>query len=198
MNSVSAPASPVPYVRKITPKTVSPYLGIDLLTLPRPVQPRVLYDLYGMVFSAVIKPDRSGQGRADSIQFKGQFEAINPATGEVICESGVAYIPVMDAILFSALESAKKRDDKAEIALAIRIGLTTAPIGKVSATGYEFDVQKLLSSEHKEDSALERLKALVRQQVPTLPRGAPNMGGVPVADAPAADAVPSGARRASK
>lgn len=172
-------ASVVPYVRKITPKTIAEILKIDLLNLQRPVQPRVLYDLFGTVFAASIKPDKSGT-KQDSIQFRGEFQAVNAETGEALADSGIMYIPVMDAVLYTALNTALERDKKSRIAVALRVSLKTAPKDKPSMTGYEFDVQRLIPNDHSEDDPIARLKALARQHQAALaaPTGAVQNGGV--------------------
>ncbi len=163
----SAPAAAVPFERKITPKSVSKYLGIDLLQLQRPVQGRNLYDLFGLVHAVVIKPDRSGT-KADSVQFKGEFQAVNSDTGEVLCESGVMFVPVMDSVLYSAVKNAQEVDPKARIAVALRVAIKPAPSDKPSMTGYEFDVQRLVPQEHNDESPIERLKKLAKASRPAL------------------------------
>lgn len=158
----SAPSTLVPFIRKITPKAVTELQGINLLQLPRPVVPRNLYDLFGLVHAVTIKADRSGT-KADSVQFKGEFQAVNSETGEVICDSGVFFIPVMDSVLYAAVKNAQDVDDKARVAVALRVAIRTAPADKPSMTGYEFDVQRLIPQTHAEDSPIERLKKLARQ-----------------------------------
>lgn len=162
-------ARSIPWVRKITPKSIGEKLGLDLLNLPRPVEPRVLYDLFGTIVSCQVKPDRSGQGRADSVQFEGEFQAADPQTGEAIAESAKMFVPVMDRALQVALLNAKEHDPKARIAIGLRIAIVTAPKDKPSATGYEFDVQRIIPQEKRPEDPIEQLKALARQHAPALP-----------------------------
>lgn len=166
--NAATPATVIPWERKITPKAVAIRLGIDLLNLPRPVQPRVLYDLFGTIYAGVIKPDRSGT-KPDSVQFKGEFQAANPETGEAICESSVAFVPVMESALYSVLQNALARDPKSRIAIALRVEIVTAPADKPSMTGYVFNVQRLVPQEKSPADPIEQLKALARQHAPALP-----------------------------
>jgi len=158
--------SVVPYLRKITPKTVCEKLGIDLLNLQRPVEPRVLYDLFGTVTRSALKTDKTGE-KQPSIQFSGRFQAVSP-DGEVF-DSGVAYIPIMDNVLDAALKEAQSRDPKAQIGIALRVAIVTAPSGKPSATGYEFDVQRLIPTEQSADDPIMRLRAEAAKHAPALP-----------------------------
>lgn len=176
----SALSSVVPFVRKITPKSVSELLGINLLQLQRPVVGRVLYDLFGTVFAATVKPDKSGT-KQDSVQFKGEFQAANPETGEAICDSGVFFIPVMDGVLYTAIRNAQDLDPKARIGIALRVAIRPAPADKPSMTGYEFDVQRLIPHDPSKDDPIARLKALARESrlVLTAPATSPAAGAAP-------------------
>jgi len=181
MNSASA--SVIPFVRKITPKAVAELMGINLLQLQRPVAPRALYDLWGTVMAAVIKQDKTGT-KQDSVQFKGQFQATHCDTGEIICDSGVCFIPVMDSVLYTALKNAQEADSKARIAIAFRVGMRTAPADKPSMTGYEWDVQRLIPQTESKDDPIARLKALAGQY------GVRTLSGPPASD-PGSDAAVS-------
>lgn len=178
----SAPAAVIPFVRKITPKSVSEILKLNLLQLPRPVVGRNLYDLFGLVIGATIKPDRSGT-KADSVQFKGQFQAVDCETGEVLCESGIMYIPIMDSVLYSSIRDALEKDPKARIAIAFRIALKTAPADKPSMTGYEFDVQRLIPQAHTPDDPISQLKALAKSTQLALAAPPAPLQQIPAGDA---------------
>lgn len=185
-----------PFVRKITPKSVSEILGINLLQLQRPVQPRNLYDLVGIVMGATIKADKSGT-KADSVQFRGEFNALDCETGQILCESGVMYVPVMDSVLYTTVRTALAADPKAQIAVALRVAIKTAPADKPSMTGYEFDVQRIIPQNHQEDTPMQRLRQLARQNAVALP--APGtvprpVGGIASSGAGAGAEDPSEAR----
>lgn len=158
----TAVARSIPWVGKITPKSIAEKLGIDLLNLQRPVESRVLYDLFGTIVSCKVIPDRSGQGRADSVRFEGEFQAADPETGEAIAESARTFIPIMDKALQSALLNGKEHDPKARVAIGLRVAIVTAPKDKPSATGYEFDVQRIIPQERRPEDPIEQLKALAR------------------------------------
>lgn len=190
----SAPVAVVPFVRRLVPKAVAEILGINLMTLQRPVQGRDLYDLYGVVHGATIKKDKSGT-KQDSVQFRGQFQAVDCFTGEVLCESGVAFIPVMDSVLYSAITNALETDSKAQIAIAFRVAYKTAPTDKPSITGYEWDVQRLIPQDHKEDSPIERLKALAKTHRSALAAPKPTANEVLEKPMPAEEKPKAAARK---
>lgn len=162
MNSVPVSSSVVPFIRKITPKAIAELKGINLLALPRPVRPQTLYDLFGTVFAATVKEDKTGVKPA-SVQFKGEFQAADPETGEALADSGVFFIPVMDSVLYTALKNAQDMDPKARIAVALRVSIKTAPADKPSMTGYEFDVQRLIPTVEHKDDPIARLKAMAKE-----------------------------------
>lgn len=146
------------FLKKITPATVTKEVGIDLLSLPRPVEARVLYDLYG-----IISRYKTGNSTLGAwLRFTGQFEAVTP-DGEVFSSSG-AHIPVLEDLLHSQLLMAQQADPKATLQVAIRVGIKAAPKGKPSATGYEFDVQPLMQSSENNPVAL--LRAQVEKDMP--------------------------------
>lgn len=154
------------FLKKITAKTVTDALGIDLLNLPRPVAPRHIYDLYGVIRDATLMPDKSGQGRKDSIRFRGRFQAVTQESMEF--DSPVTYIPGgMDEVLFDVLTTARTSNPEAVIHIALSIGIKTAAPGKPSMTGYEFDVQRITAQEAPQpDDPIQRLReqaAIVRQ-----------------------------------
>jgi hypothetical protein len=141
------------FLRKITPKTVTAEVGIDLLSLNRPVQARELYKLYCRIQRTKMTTTTLGE----SMGFLGDFRAVTPEGKRFM--SGKAYIPVMDSILYSSLADAQDPetgDPKAVLQVAISIGIKPAPVGKPSMTGYEFDVQ--IISQPSEDDPLERLE----------------------------------------
>lgn len=162
MNASPAVASVIPYLRRITAKSVAELRGIKLLELPRPVKAQDLFDLVGTVFSSKVMPDRTGT-KNDSVRFSGEFQACNIDTGEVYAESGICYIPVMEAVLHTTVQNAIAADPKARLALALRISIKPAPSDKPSATGYEFDVQRLIPTERKQDDPITQLKNMAKQ-----------------------------------
>ena len=175
------------FLRKITPKTVSEKSGINLLELPRPVQPQKLYDLFGVVTGAALKPGKDGM--APSIQFKGRFQAVTP--DGLVFDAGVAFIPVMDSILYATVLDAQKEDAKAQVHIALSIGIVTAPSGKPSATGYEFDVQRLIAQEQSPTDPIAMLRAKAAEQAKQLagPAAGTPAGGNAVAAASATAAA---------
>lgn len=167
----TARATPTPFLRKITPKTVCDARGIDLLSLPRPVKPQVLYDLYGEIRSHNIKPDKSNLGRGDSINFVGRFKAEAPPDADGVVEcwlSGSTYIPVLDEIILQELQAIHAQAEKDEITapallIALRVAIKTAPTGKASATGYEYDVQRLMEAPPHQNDPIEIMRSTVQQ-----------------------------------
>lgn len=183
----SAPSRPK-FLRKITPKTVTEEVGINLLQLQRPVQPQVLYKLYARISSTKMTTTTLGE----SMGFLGDFRAVTPDGKRFM--SGKAYIPVMDSVLYSALRNAQDADaggdPKAVLQTAVSIGIKPAPANKPSMTGYEFDVQIL--TEPNEDDPLERLErdtearqlALAGPAAGTSTESNGATSGAPLADAP--------------
>ncbi len=162
--AVTRPQKNVPFfLRKITPKEVTEKIGeIKLLELPRPVESRMLYSIYGVARQAKVLPDKSGTGKKDAIRFEGQFKAITP--DEYVFESPRCFIPVLEDYLYSALISAQEQEPGAYLEIAFSIGIDAAPVGKPSATGYEFNVQRLIQSAPKKDDPIERLIAEANAQ----------------------------------
>lgn len=153
MNQV--PVSVANFLRKISPKTVMEKLGVNLLALPRPVQARVLYDLFGVT-------NRVKQGTTDKgewVAFLGEFEAVTPE-GEIF-QSGRAHIPVLEDMLFAALAKAQEADPKASIQVALRVSIVPAPVTKPSATGYEYEVQSIVPPQ--QSNAIAALKQMAAQ-----------------------------------
>lgn len=187
MNASSAPSRPK-FLRKITPKTVSEEVGINLLALARPVEARELYKLYARIASTKMTTTTLGE----SMGFLGDFRAVTPDGKRFM--SGKAYIPVMDSVLYSALCNAQDADaggdPKAVLQTAVSIGIKPAPANKPSMTGYEFDVQIL--TEPNEDDPLERLErdtqakqlALAGPAAGTSTESNGATSGAPLADAP--------------
>lgn len=145
----------VPILRKITPKTICEAVGIDLMNLQRPVEGRVLYELYGHLHGSRIVPDKTGT-KPDSIRFAGKFRAVTP-DGEVFL-SGVTFIPVLDDMIASSLAAAQQHDPKAFLELALQVAIVPARPGKPSMTGYEFDVQRLIPEEENADDPILKLQ----------------------------------------
>jgi hypothetical protein len=175
MARVAVPVKNVPFfLKKITPKFVTeamnqsllPVEQIKLLELPRPVEPRHLYDLYGIIRVATIVADKGGT-KADSVRFSGKLKAYTPpdANGEqFIFESGQTFIPVLDTYLYSALKSAQEAEPGAYLEVALSIGIKTADPTKPSMTGYEWEVQKLIMQEPVPDDPIERLRLEAKNQ----------------------------------
>lgn len=164
--SQAQPRAANTFLKKISPKTVTDAIGIDLLNLPRPVQPRHLYDQFGTVRDATMVPDRSGQGRKESIRFRGRFQAVTEDGMEF--DSAASFIPGgLDEVIYEAFKAAREANPDAVIELALSISIKPAPSGKPSATGYEFDVQRISApSVQNPDDPIARLRreaAAVRQ-----------------------------------
>ncbi len=175
VSAVARPVKNVPFfLKKITPKFVTEAMNksegpegqINLLALTRPVEPRHLYDLFGTIRVATIVPDKSGT-KADSVRFSGKLKAFTPPdeNGEqYIFESGVTFIPVLDSYLYSSLKSAQEVDAGAYLEVALSIGIKTADPSKPSMTGYEWEVQKLISNAPATDDPIERLRLEAKNQ----------------------------------
>ena len=188
--NASAPVRPK-FLRKITPKTVTEEMGINLLALNRPVQPQELYKLYCRITGTKMTTTTLGE----SMGFLGDFRAVTPDGKRFM--SGKAYIPVIDSMLYSALQSARDPetggDAKNVLQVAVSIAIKPAPTNKPSMTGYEFDVQTL--SDPAEDDPLTALEqqtmaklALPGPAAGTSTEGAGASNGASVsAAAPAAD-----------
>lgn len=133
------------FLRKISPKTVCTELGVNLLTIgnTRPVPSQLLYYLYGI--TGKIKTGQTDKG--EWMAFLGRFRAVSPDKTRVF-ESGTAFVPVLEDMIYSSMLQAQDPstggDDKAQITFAVAIGIKPAPADKPSATGYEYDVQRLI------------------------------------------------------
>lgn len=192
MARIATPVKNVPFfLKKITPKFVCDAMNqsepadkqIHLLQMQRPVEPRHLYDLYGVIRVATIKPDKTGE-KADSVRFSGKLKAYTSAdeNGEqYIFESGQTFIPVLDSYLYSALKSAQEVEPGAYLEVALSIGMKTADPGKPSMTGYEWEVQKLISQAPTADDPIERLRLEAKNQ--QLALAAPQKTDAPTAGA---------------
>lgn len=178
------PASVVPYVRRITPKVIAELQGINLLQLQRPVEACHLYDLVGTIFGSKVKQDKTGT-RNDSVAFAGEFQACNIDTGEVYAESGIAFIPVMESVLHTAMQNALEKDPKARIVAAFRVSIKPAPADKPSMTGYEWDVQRLIPHDRQPEDPITRLKAMAKEYRAALPAPTPKVEEEKSVEAPA-------------
>jgi hypothetical protein len=197
MARVATPTKNVPFfLKKITPKFVTeamnqsePEAGqIHLLALPRPLAPRHLYDLYGVIRTATIVPDKSGT-KQDSVRFSGKLKAYTEANADgeqYIFESGQAFIPVLDSYLYSSLKSAQEVEPGAYLEVALSIGIKTADPSKPSMTGYEWEVQKLISQQPTVDDPIERLRLEAQNQQRALaaPKKEPTVGESAATGAP--------------
>lgn len=168
MRAVAKPVLNVPFfLKKITPKFVTDAIGeINLLELPRPVEPRHLYDLYGTIRFATIVADKSGT-KKDSVRFSGKLKAYTPPneSGEqYIFESGQAFIPVFDEYMYTALKDAQAIEPGAYLEVALSVSIKPAEAGKPSMTGYEWEVQKLIAQQPTKDDPIERLRAEAKAQ----------------------------------
>jgi hypothetical protein len=174
MRTVAAPVLNVPFfLKKITPKFVTeavksadPANGIDLLNLTRPVEPRLLYELYGTIRFATIVADKSGT-KKDSVRFSGKLKAYTPpneAGEQYVFESGQTFIPVLDEYMYSALKEAQLVEPGAYLEVALSISIKPADPTKPSMTGYEWDVQKLITQQPTKDDPIERLRLEAKNQ----------------------------------
>lgn len=122
-----------------------------------------LYDVYGVAVG--VKQSKPGAER-EFVGFKGEFEATNCQTGEVF-QSGVLYThEPMTSMLLGQLLTAKEQDEAATVQFAIRTRIKKPTPGKVSATGYEFEVVSLL--EVKSSSPIQLLKEAAKAEVAKL------------------------------
>lgn len=180
--TTTAGATRAPFLRKITTKTVTDAAYGDgflaKIGASRPVAARTLFDLFGQISRTKLGHTDKG----DYIQFKGRFQAVTP-DGEVF-DSGAAHIPVLEDMLFTALTDAQASNPKAQLEIAIRIGIKPAPEGKPSATGYEFVVTKLLQDSDASDP-IARLRSEVAAAA--LPAPGQTSADVP----PAGEATPA-------
>lgn len=188
---------PVRLLKKITPKHISEAVKVpyNLLEMPRPngyVEDRHLYDVFGVV-------TRIRQGATDKgawVQFKGRFRAVTPpdADGVVeVFESGAMHVPggTVEDMLFAAYDEAKagNQGNAVAIEIALRVSIKRAPSGKISATGYVYDVQPLVERKVAADDPIERLmKEAAQLQLPA-PKKEPEPVPTPAPEtAPAAAA----------
>lgn len=157
MNAVSTSVAPrrPKFLRKISAKTITTELGINLLELGnhRPIPAQELYKLFGITGKVKVSTTDKGE----SIAFLGRFRAISP-DGTRVFESGQAYVPVLEEVLHSALMEAQDPErggnPKAQITFAVSIGIQPAPADKPSMTGYVYEVQKLVDAQSETDPLL--------------------------------------------
>jgi hypothetical protein len=197
MRTVAKPVLNVPFfLKKITPKFVTDAVGeISLLELPRPVEPRHLYDLFGTIRFATIVADKSGT-KKDSVRFSGKLKAYTPPNenGEqYIFESGQTFIPVFDEYMYTALKDAQAVEPGAYLEVALSISIKPAEPGKPSMTGYEWEVQKLIAQQPAKDDPIERLRAEAKSQqlALTAPKPGPTAAVAPAGEAGLASATPA-------
>lgn len=166
-NSV-APTAAIPFLRKITPKTVTEELGIDLNNLQRPVKARVLYDVFG----EIINLSHGHTDKGDWTKFKGVFQAVTPPDEDGVVhvfDSGAMHVPVMSDILEAAVLSAKEDDPTARVQIALRVSIVPASPGKPSMTGYEYDVQRILTQQSSNTDVIAQLRKEAASQLAALP-----------------------------
>src|SRR5579863_3741723 len=123
MNAVAKTAA-IPFLKKITAKTVTEARGINLLALNRPVPAQVLYDLFGTINGYKQKADDKNTEKGMWTQFKGRFRAVAPpdADGVILMwESGATHIPVLEDMILSTLQAAQEVDKRANVEIALRI-----------------------------------------------------------------------------
>lgn len=174
MNAVVKTAA-IPFLKKITPKTVfaAVHPGKDILELgnTRPVPAQVLYDIYGQVNGYKQKADDKNE-KGIWTQFKGRFRAVfvDPDTGEIKqWESGATHVPVLEDMILAAFQTAKDQDPRAHIEIALRVGIRPANPAKPSATGYEYDVQRLIPQEDTpQDPIVALMQAAAKANPPAL------------------------------
>jgi hypothetical protein len=165
MNAVVKTAA-IPFLKKITPKTVTEAQKINLLALNRPVPAQVLYDLFGTINGYKQKADdKTDKGMWT--QFKGRFRAVAPS-GEM-WESGATHIPVLEDMILATLQAAKELDPRSNVEVALRIAIVPASPTKPSMTGYEYDVQRLLPAvETATDPIVLLMQAAAKANPPQL------------------------------
>jgi hypothetical protein len=189
MNAVVKTAA-IPFLKKITPKTVyaAANPGKDILELgnSRPVPAQVLYDVFGQINGYKQKADDKNE-KGIWTQFKGRFRAVvmDTSTGEARqWESGAMHVPVLEDMILAAFQTAKDQDPRAHIEIALRVGIVPANPLKPSATGYEYDVQRLIP---QEDTAQDPIVALMQAAAKANP---PKLAA-PVVEDKAADPQPA-------
>lgn len=171
MNAVAKTAA-IPFLKKITPKSVSEARNIKLLELQRPVVAQVLYDLFGTINGYKQKADDKNTEKGVWTQFKGRFRAVSP-DGEM-WESGATHIPVLEDMILATLQAAQEIDKRANVEIALRISILPAPAGKPSMTGYEYDVQRLLpAAESASDPIVLLMQAAAKANPPQLTQDKP-------------------------
>lgn len=188
MNSVAKTAA-IPFLKKITPKTVMGAIGFNLLTQNRPVPPKHLYDLFGVINGFKQKEDDKSE-KGVWTQFKGQFRAVLPPDADGVIlqfESGATHIPMLEDMILSTFQSGKAADERCQINIALRVGIVTAPENKPSMTGYEFDVQRLIPAEDAPEDPIVRLMQAAAKANPL------KLLAPPQAPTPAATEAPQGA-----
>lgn len=153
----------IPFLKKITPKTICDnVLGIDLADRKwvetSLTSPLALYDLFGII----TKTKTGHTDKGDWTAFVGQFKACDPTTGEIIAESGKAHINVLEDLVYSTLVQVQETDPKAQIHIAIRLGIKPALKGKPSQTGYEYWAERLTQTQAADDP-IARLRGEVYQ-----------------------------------
>lgn len=163
MNAAAKSPAKVPFLKKITPKTMcDDVLGIELADRKwvetSLTSPLALYDLLGVIS----KPKVGHTDKGDWTAFIGRFHACDPETGEIRAESGKAHIPVLEDLIYSTLIQAQEVDSKAQIHIAIRIGIKPAAKGKPSQTGYEYWAERLTKTDTADDP-IARLRTEVYQ-----------------------------------
>lgn len=179
----------IPFLKKITPKTMcDDVLGIDLADRKwvetSLTSQLALYDLFGTITKTKVGHTDKGDWTA----FIGRFNACDPTTGEVIAESGKAHINVLEDLVYSTLVQAQEADPKAQVHIAIRIGIKPAPKGKPSQTGYEYWAERLTQTQAADDP-IARLRGEVYQARLAGPAGGTSSEGA-TSGAPTADSAP--------
>lgn len=185
MNTVAKTAA-IPFLKKITPRSVTDALKFDLLNQNRPVPAKHLYDLFGVINGYKQKADEKSE-KGVWTQFKGQFRAVTPPDADGVVqmfESGATHIPVLEDMILSTFQTAKATDDRAQIHVALRVSIVPAAPGKPSMTGYEYDVQRLLPAEDTAEDPIVRLMQAAAKANP------PQLAG-PAAGAPAPAPTPA-------
>lgn len=106
----------------------------------------------GVCRNTVIKNSQYG----DSIEFQGDFRAINIDSGEVF-NSGKLFLPsIAETFISNAMENVRYTDGFSGLELAFDIGIKPAS----NPMGYEYTVKPLIEPEQTTDRLADMLKSL--------------------------------------
>lgn len=169
-------------MRKLSAPTV---VDMDKLSEKTPIKVRTpLFEVYGIIASRKHKVSDYGE----SFAFNGQFEAVVVTEEFALAGDTVGSVKRAGKAFFpkhlEELICAQFPDEgRADIQLAVRIGVDPAPKGKPSQTGYVWYVESLIPP--SASSAVAMLRTSVQAQLPAPPVKSPESALPPFAAASA-------------